>query len=488
MTTPVLDAQPLFEFAKNWYQTNPGSQIPDDEWLANLAEIIAGHEGLYVKFRMVEGERSITTPSPRIIPALAAISLGLTNVETSAIARHHKTDLGDLSSCAFGFIFKPAEERSNQDLTKWMVTKSMLRAFCYEPGDVDLFFGSVKSRVISPTQAVAFLTVPNPSVWPATGIYGHLQCARQGREAHNTQLRPMISADSFSDAKIDLDSLSDAHFIQLLERSGNLALGATSENGIYSTFFMDMLHLIESNDDKNHLHLIGVLNRLGDETIIGHIRKRILEDLCDVQPGLLFGNAESIISGLEKHFDHDKFGRMHDDIVLKLNVVKVTELDTFAASTARAIPKCYSEFFNEGELILSRLNEKLREIDPPSFRAPHFRALKVATVDWDREQDTESFDLSALLSHALEGFDAYLGANHVDLSGNPKHECKDEARDHMVAFATYAIDHIDHDYKRFSSMSSEAKTILAIAGLDIKKLPGITRHDRGRVLSDQLGL
>lgn len=489
MATIISDAQKLLDFAKDWYRVYQGVQIPRDVWDDLVGEEITANASTISKHRVCDGTQAVVTPSANIIPALAAISLGLKTAEIHAIVLHHGVDMDALSKCEFSYVFKPAGKDDHPGFTRWTVTTALMKAFCHLELDSELFFGTNTGKKLNPTQCMALLTVPKPAIWPVTGISGHLQGARQRREPHDTQLRSLVDSESFSEAKIDLKSLTDDQFFQLFERTGNLTLGATSENGFTCNYFKEMFIEMGLDKEPNHLRLTEVFNRLTEGDVIERVRRRVLEELGDGSfETRYFSDSEYILEGLEKHFDHDKFGRLHDDIILKLNIVEIGGLDNFAKILTRQMPDCYKEFFDQGDQILNRLNNALASIEPVDFKTPHFRALKVVTRDWGRAQDLSQVDLTALLKKSLEAYESYLQENHVDLRGFPQQASKDNARHHLVDFAKYALRHIDHDYEQFTSMSSDAKAILAMAGMDIKKLPGITRQDRGRVLVDQLGL
>ena len=50
------------------------------------------------------------------------------------------------------------------------------------------------------------------------------------------------------------------------------------------------------------------------------------------------------------------------------------------------------------------------------------------------------------------------------------------------------IPHMSIDYKGLAGLSSETRIFLSSNGFDFKKIPDMTRQDRGVVLEDQLGL
>lgn len=487
MITETKDAQILLAFAQQWYQTQPGTQISHDAWKGQVDDLLAGDPIEYTRFRVSSGEHAVIAYSPDIIPVLAAISLGATAFDVQASALHHQIELGDLNSCKFEFLFKPADARDRPFFSKWSVTKALMRAFCHTPEGAERFFGSAHNQILSPTQVTATLTIPNPAVWPATGIEGHLQLARHGRISGDTQLRPMLSAHHLTGAGIDLAHTTDAQLMTLLERSGNLTIGATSEMGFRCSFFDDLFTEFQFDGEKTAKRIIEVLTNL-DQEKTEVVRQRMLEELCDVPEGGHGENAETILDVLRDKFGHESFGQMHQNIILKLNLIKVKGLRPLAQVITRPMPECLTEFFDSGDQVLARLDQDLRAIEPEAFKTPHFRALKVATSDWDEPQDLSHVDLSALLDRSLKAYDLYLQQNHVDLGGAPQHKCKDAARHAMVAFAGYALKHVNHDYDRFSTLSSECMTVLAMAGLEIKKLPGISRRERGLILADQLGL
>jgi hypothetical protein len=64
----------------------------------------------------------------------------------------------------------------------------------------------------------------------------------------------------------------------------------------------------------------------------------------------------------------------------------------------------------------------------------------------------------------------------------------DETREYMESLIGYAMKHIEPDYQRFEHLSQNTQVMLANGGMEVRKLPGLSRTDRGKILVDQLGL
>lgn len=475
-----------FNFAKQWYQNSPDKPIPHEIWLDQVNSISPG-ENPARKYDVSYSRLFVSMPMARMIPVLAGVSAGLTTPQLCSVAANHGVTLQDLDELTFGILVHAEEQSTEHPLTTWGVTSAVIRAFCHDPDRAESFFENSSGRQISPTQELAFLTAPQPEIWPVTGIESHLRCAHS-EQPFQSNLRPTTHIDVFAEAEIDIEKLKIEQFLALLKRSGNLVAGATSEYGFSNTFFRDMFMNVQFDHTRNLPTILKTLNGITSTDDCEQLRQRILESLSDTPFKPYFSDGEVILSSVAQHLSSPAYRNLADDIVLKLNLIDVTGLDDFKKITKRGIPACYAEFFDAGDQLLKKVNTYLMDMEVSEFRRPHFLALKTVTVDWDKPQDLSGVDLHALFAHCLEAFEAYQNEPHVDLQGKAQQKNKDEASASMTGLCRYVMKHVPIDPSDFPDLSSASKRVLAGAGIDIKKLPGMNNRDRGHVLSDQLGI
>jgi hypothetical protein len=103
-------------------------------------------------------------------------------------------------------------------------------------------------------------------------------------------------------------------------------------------------------------------------------------------------------------------------------------------------------------------------------------------------QNPDGVDMTGLVARAMKGLMAYHEMRHFE-EGLITNDNKKEADEWVSTFLKSVADiGVTYDYKQFSDLTSSDKRLMASAGFDIKKLPGMNTRDRGQVLTDQLGL
>lgn len=135
-----------------------------------------------------------------------------------------------------------------------------------------------------------------------------------------------------------------------------------------------------------------------------------------------------------------------------------------------------------------RVVPELLDIDPLNFRKGHFEAIGAMAEKWSAPQELSDFDAMRLVGHTTSALAAYKGQRHIDFMKGGCTAYQDRATSQVITFISWLAPQISIDYASLAHLESSAKAILAKAGFDYKKLPGMTHRDKGNVLSEALGM
>jgi hypothetical protein len=142
---------------------------------------------------------------------------------------------------------------------------------------------------------------------------------------------------------------------------------------------------------------------------------------------------------------------------------------------------------NPGFRLANLLND-LATLEPQQYRDPHFRAMARLVSALNDDQSLDDLDLNEVVLKTIEGLEAYKEAIHVDVLGQETNEFKVSAVGRVNEFISYLAKHMEIDYTRFANVKPETRVLLASSGFEVKKIPNMTRRERGEIIGNQLGL
>lgn len=483
-----VDVTELFRFAQDFYLHNPGQQLDLAMWEKRVANISIPNDLWVVQV----GEHCAETTRPTFIPVLAAITLGFSSKDLLAVMKHHDMDADDFLVCEFGKNLIPGVPHNPIDETRitlnsWTVCNAVLDAIVLDEALSDDLLLERNDRTNhyehNCVLEVACLLSPMERLWPITKV----------KTLTQSEHLFVGSLTDFEYAGERFSQLSNDQILMILERSGNLHPFVISENGFgdgfTNTFFKDLFMSLGVRDDANLSRVIEALNSVEDPVQLSKLNARIISALPDIDFSVAADGIATLVM-MEKLLDNTRYAPLLNNMVVKLNLLPIPDL--IEARKGRDEPtevQAYEEFERPGDKILKRLYDELLAIEPRDFRRPHFKAIGVAMKDFGKPQDLSGLNLQALLLAALEGFDAYTKAGHCTPMGLTSSTLVEKARPSVEALASFVSQHDEIDYGALSNLSSAMKALLAgCKGFDIRNLPGLSRHDKGQVLSDGLGL
>lgn len=481
MDINIEDVNHLLHFAQKWYREKPRTQIPIDIWEKMVDAVEEPIEGISISWGVYDGDMGVERVSGRLIPALAAVSLGMSSEAIHDSLLHHGALVEDLCTCTFVKLHDIQKQTNPSTFAAWNTTQALIRAFCLKKENIPEFIRGSESVYRSPEINLAFLTVPNPDLWPVTSIREHLKIDTEG-SGHRAM--EMTSINAFRSAEIDFSQFNDAQILALLDRSGNLCQDALSEYGFERQFFIDFFRNLDSQ--PNLQRVLAVINAIEKPELIIKMQQRILESVSNLaaeanQKGL------PVLMGMLR-LDGVKYGEIFRSIVLTLNLMPSRLFQDASSLADPSTPSMFDGFCKAQDKVLHRLQDEVMAVSTDAFRMQHFRALGRFSTDFKHAQNLYGVDLQSMLIHCVDAMGVYWQTTHIDRQGEANGSNTITALEYTEAFIVYALKHFEPEADKFAHLSPLCQRILADNGMDVRKLPGLTRKDRGEILCDQMGL
>jgi hypothetical protein len=478
----VHDVTWLFDFATKWYEANPGEQISLYDWERKVEQAPEGSDPWVVYV----GEYSVRVVSHNIIPCLAAISLDMETDELLAIMKHHDVTCYHISHTLCKPVYDDQRDDDWEQPISLVINEAFINVVMLDEQLTDAFLKEYLQYGLNDELEMAWLLCDRAKFWPVDLIKYHQNQISEGL-SNTDEKAPGVSTNYvFDTTDLNFNTLTNDRIIQLLERSGNLTIGVTAENGfepnLANSFFWKLLVSLDAKgaNNPNTLRTIDAINAVQDEAMISRISARILESLCEGS-NRMEGGARLI----SKFLDHQKYGSISENLVLNLNILDSVSPNVRIGTPVSSSDLLRGEIAYKPDIVLAKLCNDLGAMKPEDLRRPHFQAIDALLRKCEISDDTMKNLCKNLLMVALDGLDAYRQTPHyVGKRFNPV----ETANSSLERLIRVVASMKSLDYEDFYKYSSGSKALLATNGFDIKKLPGISRSDRGRVLSEGLGL
>ena len=483
-TTNKQDATSAFLFAREWHQANLNEQIPEEIW----AEQIRGLSD-ETDWQICAGDTKLIAEGLGFIPILAAVSTGKQGLSLLHVCRHHNVQPYFLKSIEIKVhegkgIGAALDSGFEVPLSAWNVCNEIVQAISGSELGVIGFERSIPHLTSRPNLAQAFLHSPQRILWPLTPL--------QRVRDNPTEQRPACGTcpvTAFSNSGVDLRDYSDARILELLERSGNLLEGMTAEDGLRQTFFFNLFTEIDNGGETNLERLIQAINSIEDRDQIRKVADIITAQLSShsLPWGLTKGIA--MYRALDTYLDPVKYEKVFNSVLIRVCATSLKDvIDIMGISPGEVDYTRYEDILLNSKHLMSKLVAELSPLAPSDYRGSHFYALSRLTSDEYDSPSMDDLDLNTLVLRTLQALEAYNGATHFDVLGNETTELKEEATRNVSRFVDFLATRMEIDYALFNDVNAESRMLLASSGFEIKNIPNFTRQERGRVLSDQLGL
>lgn len=474
----------LLHYARNWYLTYEGQQIPHDEW-----DSAKKRYDINVLWDIVEDDIKLEGYDLDFIPVLAAISVGKKGADLLGVCKHH--DLQPTPIRMLHIIGLDQRETSaaigksfEQPLSNWSICNEIVQAISLDK-DMATAFASTLNDSYSRHFRLACLFSENELMWPVTELKAIAENPLEQR--YSVSLPGDIHA--FINTEIDFTSLPNALIINLLERSGQLLPGLDIEHGMFNTFYRDLFTKVGEGGFDSLEQVAKAINEIEDPHEISRMSKVIIHQLLNSNLYDSLTNGVHLYHGLYKALDQEKYAEIFESKVLRVCATSPSMLNFMSKMhpEIEILPQ-HTDFFEKPDKILSTYLSEQKNLRPEDYRATHFHALgRIAGHLFD-QQSLDAIDLNGVARQSLAALETYMSAHHVNGQGKETQEYKERASKNLCDFLKFAVKNAEIDYSQFTGFNSESRLLLADAGFEVKKIPNLTRRERGHILSDQLGI
>lgn len=476
MTEQLIDTMnadtKLFQVVRKWFQANPDTQIPLDAWERKLVSYGLSENP---RFSIKCDGRLIRVSRP-LLPALASLSLGLGREHLGKTICHHGGTLRDVENVMSIRItgdHHPSVGQSFKNPEKSEIIKAMTSAMMTVPELRDDLLEDI--RRLTDNSFMELLRVDDPRFWPNTSIEEFSASFRKSED------RNLLGPEQADVAKFTLDFVageetSGDQIIQWIERAGYINPDATFDNGYPNTFFHDVLIKAADGKDNDAIRIIAAINSVHDEGQKSALSQAIIGSLSNRPPNGPSGEvvAEKALALL----DPVGYADVVNSPILRLNLLEWPVSQEHETSPFHIVDE--STLFRE-------LEQEIMAIEPSSMRYHHFLALRQFAKNWPQAQHTSDVEVDNLVAHVTRGLLHYLeqprwGGPTKTKQGNGFAQAKVEV------FLKMTSKIAPPDYNVLNELDSASKRFLCSNGYNIRSFSGMSRQDKGQVLSDDLGL
>jgi hypothetical protein len=466
-----LEGDHLFDIARKRMTNTPGELIDLGYW-KNKVSIHSFSDNSKFSFRF--GAYEVSRAHHPLVPAFAAMSMGMTGKALAAVLHHHGATFDHVTDLQYeqsDIVHTPCYVETPEDAARhigWMYD-TLIGAFCEHHDLANLLKPESDYLFLDPSLELALLKTPLERLWPLTGLQKYIEERSAGSSPEYFRF---CSVPAFFSGPQILDQAPDEKILTWLHKAGALLLVAEAEYDLEPKFFVRLFQQDLENPTRNVQAIIRALNSIEDTDLLIQLNALIIQSLSNREWLSSFDEGRRATICATSKMDPVKFLTLRESTVLRLNI-----LPPRANLTAEP---------DKDETYLQGLYDELSAIAPHDFRAHHFKSLGKLAKHYGPQVVGEAMDLNGFLGHVVAGF---IHQQSMALPGEsePAYDFQ-KARENMEAFVRHLSKAMTPDYSRLKDLPSESKAFLAANGFDIKKLPGMSRKNRGQVLSDALGL
>lgn len=483
-TTNKQDATSAFLFAREWHQANLNEQIPEEIWVEQIRGLSDETD-----WQISAGDTRLIAEGLGFIPILAAVSTGKKGLSLLHVCRHHNVQPYFLKSIHIDVdggknVGAALDAGFEVPLSAWNICNEIVQAISLSELSAIGFERTIPHLTSRPDLAQAFLHSKQSIIWPLTPLRRIRDNPRDQRPTCGT-----CPISTFSKSGVDLREYSDVRILELLDRSGNLLEGMTAENGLHQTFFFNLFTEIDKGGEKNLERLVQAINSIEDSDQTRKVADIITAQLSS--HSLPWGSTKGIAMyrALDTYLDPVKYEKVFNSVLIRVCATSLKNvIDIMGISPGEVDYTRYEDILQNSKELMSKLVQELSPLSPSDYRGSHFYAFSRLASDEYDSPSLNGMDLNALVLRTLQALEAYKDATHFDVLGNETAEMKNEATRNVSKFVEFLSTRMEIDYARFNDVSAESRMLLASSGFEIKNIPNLTRHERGLMLSDQLGL
>jgi hypothetical protein len=479
----------LYHWAQRWHINHPENQIPLDLWESKCRK--AGdleNEGWKIYFSEYES----FVMSCEMIPVLAAIGIGKTGSDLLNVILHHQPETSHFAETDFT-VLESADDYSRvpddilefqAEMSPWHIVNEVVQAISLGDELARSFHEELYCDSERHEFSVALALSDNPLFWPSTVIQEDRY--RVVEDCVTNKPTPEISLNN---SGADLSGMSNIKILEFLKNSGNMLPKVCAENGFTVNFARDVFVSMDRGDCANTTRVVEAINSIEDLDQLRSTEEILLQKLLNCTYYPPSNDGMFTLRGIEKTLNHEKYPRLLDSVLLRLNLVTATGIRALELNEPEiAESQVLRAIIENQDSVFDQLCRELLDTTVEDFRKGHFGAIEAFAEHWEKPASLGGVDLPSVIEHLSNALHAYKSTPHVNFIKEPSSVLHDAAEKGVKAFFSWLVPTLDLRDKGIQKLPSSAKMHLAQAGGNIKLLPGMTTKDKGRLISDALGL
>jgi hypothetical protein len=498
----------LYRKLGDWYHNNTDPLIPQagmdfpealvDEFQVfwNMKEIIL-LEGF--NLHGMPDNRVVTKPPCHVInlPLIVGLHSGLSHKKLTEIAKQHPLNAQGLIKTLdvmsnYGYTMEDIFEEhisTAQLYIKGMkvISEVFPETFSIHLSEMDEMSGINNASLLS----------DNPEHWPVTRLSALMKAYDQG------SLKPseFFDAEFFNkndalgtDDYIPKDAEGLPDYATFLVRSGMLLPEVSrkkmGEIGLWEQM-LDVAKYDEGLGFDDRPGMSGVLhyclNNANDQlkpSIFRAFANMAMVNIRGVDDGL------GLYNFLRNKTFNTWLAPLFDSPLLLINMIaEQGKVDLRTRQDFKATPEQRGvgiSVLNNPETLLDRCLKEIMATTPNEMGASHFRVFLLEKLNPPKQVLCKDLQPEQVIKHMLQGLEGFSVHESTEwLRSSDTHESAVNGCNYVIKTLAGLY---DLDYAAFKGLGSSSVKVLVEAGLDKRKLPRMNGRDKGRVLSEELGL
>ena len=309
----------IFKVAQDHYLREPGRQIDLEFW--NQASDYP------VPWQIHAGPYCIENVTLSTVPVLAAISLGFSAPELLNVIKHHGMSSADFFNLKCTKNSKGALPEDQIALSSWTIHTKIVDAMALDPHLSQSILKETKDNLVGTFTdrleiEMARLLSNSEELWPITGVNQYIESKSNGDVDYDDTAPPITDLNTFNYCGPEFSELSNAQILVMLERSGNLSMAVTNDNGfrdrLSTGFFRDLFISVAIGEYPNLRRIIEAINSVEDPDQLLVLNSRLISVLSDLD--YIEGQGEDTLTAMESLLDNTRYAAVFNSPLIRLNL------------------------------------------------------------------------------------------------------------------------------------------------------------------------
>jgi hypothetical protein len=478
----------LLAAAIGWYQSNGAAPLPKKGIISGTRVNAAllhrdDEDDVYdLEDLSSDDDHAIGNVPGKVIPVLAAISLGFDSVALAKVINEHSVTLQNIRWLEFenaGNTIIQLYENGHSTASPTKINIEIFKAFAADPVLCDELHRTVSSEPDSMT-CIGLMHTIESDLWPAAKIEEHARLVMTPTKRVITSV--YVAFEFISSRPEHADELPNQSPIDLIKRSGMLTDAVLRKQTGCFSLWEDLLYVATSDQPQPlQIEILKAFTQVKDKQTVDLLVRGLLSVTSETFESPLF--AEDVHSLLKSIFsDQPAFAPVLDSVALKLNLLPVDWVPNEA--DINNDPHFYNDLVNNQQTLISRIANELLARPAEHLGTFDYSVFKKLT-GMNLPPQVIDFSPEHLVNHILDSIRTYKTPNQVTCQS--KVQVDEWAMENLESMVKLLMRDHTFDVNKFTHLEDDSKISLIKAGVGIS-LKSLSRKGRGQVLEDSMGL